>query len=215
MRAIILLSWSSTLEGFKPYYTLRIGIGVQGAALTLASLWMRSLITAGRSNPTKSRVGTNYKGPLEEESRRSNLQAQGYFRMTENMGSDEARPRRPPYLPACLKAARPLSPFFGALHSRSNIPLAPPSLFADRPPFSCMRRVPLFPPSVPRLPFFNPISHLIFSLLTFCSLPRSLPRARRRDRGGPPEHFTWGCSKRLEEASEEGRKGIRGHKRTR
>ena len=24
-RAIILLSWSSTLEGFKPYYTLRIG----------------------------------------------------------------------------------------------------------------------------------------------------------------------------------------------
>ena len=28
-------------------------------------------------------------------------------------------------LPACLKAARPLSPFFGALHSRSNIPLAP------------------------------------------------------------------------------------------
>ena len=148
---------------------------------------------------------------MEEKSRRSNLQAQGYFRMTENMGSDEARPRRPPYLPAWLRAPRPLSPFFGALHSRSNIPLPPcpprsPSLIADRPPFSCMRRVPLFPHSLPTFLVFLsstpfPISFFHCSRFAPCLAP-SLAL------GGiaevPRNILLGGCSKRLEEASASG-----------
>ena len=147
------------------------------------------------------------------------MQAQGYFRMTENMGSDEARPPRPPYLPAWLKAARPLSPFLGLF--TPDHPTTPFFLFADRPPFSIflheVNEARPFFSSLPlplRLPFFNPISSLIFSLLTFCCLSRSLC-ARSASSPRSPGTFYLGMLPRTPSSSESEGEGIRGHKRTR
>ena len=92
-RAIILLSWSSTLEGFKPYYTSRIG--VQGASVTAVALggWDRCTIVCPGTNYTLlvvkvlSETTQQMMGGFPLKKRASAATAgQGYFRMTENVG---------------------------------------------------------------------------------------------------------------------------------
>ena len=118
----------------------------------------------------------------------------------------------PVALPGCLSAcwwkadgARPLSPFLGLFTPDPATPFASSEIGPHFPAWSEAPFFLLLSLSL-RLPFFNPISPLIFSLLTFCCLSRSLARAARREIAEVPGTFYLG---------EGGRERIRGHKRTR
>ena len=112
--------------------------------------------------------------------------------MTENIGFVLMKPdpvALPPWLPVCLLVEggwrSPSEPPFWGSSLQIQPATLPPRPLPLRPPFSCMKRCPLplllfCSPSAPSvfLPFFNPISPLIFSLLTFCCPSRSLARSR-------------------------------------